>query len=490
MPRRRLPSAIRALLALCLLIGGLLGLRSPATASPAAAPTIIPGRLIEVRAGDAVTAAPIRARLRPNAPRTATINVTYNGFTPESQAAFQAAVDIWSASITSTVPIEVVANWTQLGPGVLGSAGPSLFIRDWTAGTPPPRAATWYPIALANKLAGVDLSTQTHDINANFSSVFANWYFGTDGATPAGQYDFMSVVLHELGHGLGFVGSASVNSGNGSWGQGSGFPFVYDRFTENGAGAAIINTGAFPNPSAALAAQLQGADLFFDGPQAAASNGGSRPKLYAPGTWIQGSSYSHLDEATFPAGNPNALMTPQIGTAEAIHYIGPVTVGMFRDMGWEIDAPEPPASADLALTQAVTPAVILPGRLITYTLTLRNNGAVNAENVAVRDPIPAAITVERAIGSSGWTCVISTSGNSTVVDCHHSSLPPGEATLTIQGRVDGAAPAGTVLSNTATVSAQTADPDSGNNAATLQRTVGSVVYAPIIEDARPPSPAR
>jgi hypothetical protein len=198
-----------------------------------------------------------------------------------------------------------------------------------------PQAGTWYAVALAEKLGGADLNPTTDpDINANFSSAFPNWYFGTDGNTPPGQYDFVSVVLHELGHGLTFAGSMTVSSGQGSWGSGSGFPFVFDRFAENGAGQSLLNTTLFPNPSAALATQLQSNSVFFDGPQAVAANGGTRPPLYAPASWIQGSSYSHLNESTYPPANQNSLMTPEIGTAEAIHNPGPVTLGMFRDMGW------------------------------------------------------------------------------------------------------------------------------------------------------------
>lgn len=52
--------------------------------------------------------------------QTATINVTYNGFTPEAQTAFQYAVDIWADLIKADVPIDVVANFTPLE--TLGSA--------------------------------------------------------------------------------------------------------------------------------------------------------------------------------------------------------------------------------------------------------------------------------------------------------------------------------------------------------------------------------
>lgn len=265
-------------------------------------------------------------------PATATFVVTYNGFTPQAQAAFQHAVDIWSSILTSTVPIHVTANWTPLGPGILGSAGASTLYRDFPNA---PQAGTWYNVALAEKLAGTDLNVTTDpDIIANFSSAIPNWYFGTDGNPPSGQFDLVTVVLHELGHGLTFVGSMTVASGQGSWGSGSGFPFIYDRFAENGAGQSLLNTSLFPNPSSALATQLQSNSVFFNGPQAVVVNGGTRPPLYAPGSWIQGSSYSHLDESVYPAGDPNSLMTPAFAMAEAIHNPGPVALGMFRDMGW------------------------------------------------------------------------------------------------------------------------------------------------------------
>ena len=55
---------------------------------------------------------------------------------------------------------------------------------------------------MANKLSGIDLAPNDDDIVANFNSSF-NWYLGTDGNAGM-QFDLMTVVLHELGHGLGF----------------------------------------------------------------------------------------------------------------------------------------------------------------------------------------------------------------------------------------------------------------------------------------------
>jgi hypothetical protein len=41
-----------------------------------------------------------------------------------------------------------------------------------------------------------------------------------------------------------------------------------------------------------------------------------------------------MDESTYPAGNPNSLMTFALGQAEAIHNPGPLVLGMLEDSGW------------------------------------------------------------------------------------------------------------------------------------------------------------
>ena len=99
-----------------------------------------------------------------------------------------------------------------------------------------PWQIVWYADALANKKAGRQLDSAP-DVVANFSSSFTNWHFGT-GPAPAGKYDFQSVVTHELGHGVGFLGLGSVSGGLGTV-KHSGSPSAYDLFTELGTGAAL-----------------------------------------------------------------------------------------------------------------------------------------------------------------------------------------------------------------------------------------------------------
>src|SRR5262245_64238264 len=135
---------------------------------------------------------------------TSTILVQYTGFTPQAQAAFQAAVDIWQSQLTSPVTMVVTAEYTNLGSGsLLGQAGATTIHGNFQNA---PKPSTWFLSALANKLAGSDLNGGAEEIHAQFNSNRTDWYFGTDGHPPVNQIDFESVVMHELGHGLGFLG--------------------------------------------------------------------------------------------------------------------------------------------------------------------------------------------------------------------------------------------------------------------------------------------
>lgn len=248
-------------------------------------------------------------------------------------------MDIWQTQISSNVPIVIDATFADLGSsGLLGSAGSSA-----TRTLPNiPRASTWFPFPTANKIAGREVGASfgptTSHIRANFNST-ANWSYATDGIPQAGRVDFISVVLHEVGHGLGFLGSASVNSsGLGSVGA-SGSPYIFDVSVVDSAGTSILNAASYPDGSAGLASLLTGTGLsgpgiFWNGAGGlAASAGSGAPRLYSPPGYQGGSTYSHLDDATYPPGNINSLMTHAIGSAEVIHTPGPIVNGMFADMG-------------------------------------------------------------------------------------------------------------------------------------------------------------
>ncbi len=254
-------------------------------------------------------------------------------FPENARAAFDAAAAVWAGLLTSSVPITIRACWASLTGGTLGYSGGGNLYRDFPNA---PQSGTWYTESLANALRGADNGPGSFDMHITYNQNFS-WYFGTDGNTPAGQHDFMSVVLHEIGHGLNFAGSMNYSGGSGSWGYNTGYPNVYDTLMRDGSGNGLTNTGVYPNPSTTLGTALTSNNLWFHGADAMAANGGQRVKMYAPGTWAPGSSYSHLDYATF-AGTVNRLMVYAISSGSSIHDPGPVTLGLLKDLGWPSSA--------------------------------------------------------------------------------------------------------------------------------------------------------
>lgn len=141
--------------------------------------------------------------------------------------AFQFAADLWGATLDSNVQVRVNAAFNPLGANVLGSAGTTFVFSDFGGVFPFPGAQfgnTWYHSALADKRAGAELNPGFADINAQFSSNF-NFYLGLDNNHGA-LNDLVVVVLHELGHGLGF--SAFVNSSTGA--NFAGRTDIFSRF--------------------------------------------------------------------------------------------------------------------------------------------------------------------------------------------------------------------------------------------------------------------
>jgi len=255
-------------------------------------------------------------------------------FPAAAKTAFNAAAAIWTSTLQSSVPITISACWANLGsPTILGYSGGADSYRDYPEF---PKANTWYESSLANALHGSDLDATKFDDYITYNSNFT-WYYGTDGLPPAGTYDLVTVAAHEIAHGLNFSGTANNSGGTGSYGYG-GYPNIYDTFMEDSGGTKLTS---YVNPSAALGTLLTSGSLWFNGSNANAANGG-RVKIYAPGTWSSGSSYSHLDEIF--NGTINDMMTYSVASGSANHNPGPVTTGLLKDLGWVLAGTTPAVS--------------------------------------------------------------------------------------------------------------------------------------------------
>ncbi len=261
------------------------------------------------------------------------IIVEYSLFPQDAKKAFEYAVSIWESIIESPVPIYVQANWRTLATNVLGSCGPESYYQNFEN---VPHENRYYPVAIAEKITKSEITgPELPDITADFNKSI-NWYFGTDLNTPDSLYDFTTVVLHELAHGLGFTGFFFVSGNEGSYGyEDFGDAAAFDLLVIKNTGEQLTDTLIFPNQSSKLKDALTSGNLYANSPVAVADGNGFQPRLYVPSIWDDGSSIYHLNDAHYPSTNPNSLMTHAIGKAEAVHDPGPLTRGIMADIGWK-----------------------------------------------------------------------------------------------------------------------------------------------------------
>ena len=249
--------------------------------------------------------------------------VKYNNFPEWAKKEVQAAVDVWAANFSSSVPITVDASWGRSSSwGILGSARPTNFYSGF-AGAPDP--SLWYTSALANSLAGKDLDKANPEMIIQVNSGAA-WNTRGDGAPSTSEYDLESVFLHEIAHGLGFLSNDSYDSyyGVASLDQ----PTPYDAYAQTSDGRRLAD---LPSPSLELAQALT-SSLVWAGPLAIKANNGVKPKLYTPTRYEAGSSTSHLDEATFSKTGLDSVMTPNLDAGEIFKEPGPLLLAMMEDM--------------------------------------------------------------------------------------------------------------------------------------------------------------
>lgn len=178
-----------------------------------------------------------------------------------------------------------------------------------------------------NKLiSGVDANGAAADGTIDWNFAYG-WGLGDSVGTN--EYDFASTAMHELLHSFGllsYIDERGKNTGR-SWA-------VMDGFIVTSTGAKPIDSGYRWNT--AYDGNLTGAKggLFFGGAHAVAAYGGVVP-LFTPNPWSEGSSVSHLDDATFTDANQK-MMNASTGTGLGIRVLSPVEVGILRDLGFTV----------------------------------------------------------------------------------------------------------------------------------------------------------
>lgn len=293
------------------------------------------------------------------------------------------AAEIWGGLLDSNVDIRIAIS--TIGGCVFGGyTSVASVVRDF-AGAPFPN--TWYPIALANKLAGVDLCpeggscTSSEDINILLARD-CGWYLGLH-SVPPGTRDWVSLMLHETAHGLGFTTPMNIFTGE----KLMGLDDIYMRKLED------HETGKlYPNMTDGerLAGNMNPPNLHWIGPSVVAASGilssGAHPSghvemLAYSGGVIFGTSVYH-----FGASSPPQLMGPAVPPTQDVG----LALEVMRDLGWFAESP--PAwqcypARDLKDPQFAPVSVLQSDAIGSRTATLRKPVMLcNSANVGTGQP--------------------------------------------------------------------------------------------------------
>jgi len=260
--------------------------------------------------------------------------------TSTERTATEYALSLWSKELAGVVPIDIKVDLIDMGdPYILGCSYDRPFFFN-------PQTKTWYPITLWNQLVGYNASSLNHikiEMNSGFS-----WYLGTDGNPSYSQCDYVTTMLHEVNHGLGFADNLFYNDG---YPQYNGHFYWYSEDMEY---IYIGEEGDDDDPNAFCRQLFQGlsgpciteltasqrvalvtsGNLYAGRPgsKLLEANGGSRVKMYAPNPYQPGSSISHWDDYS-----PFSTFMEHATDGSAYHTIGSREIGMLLDMGWTVN---------------------------------------------------------------------------------------------------------------------------------------------------------
>ncbi len=371
--------------------------------------------------------------------------------------AVQHAANLMGSIITSAIDIKVNVEFNSLGgtatSAPLAGASTAFVDRNFTNA---PIANTWYPIALAEKISGTNITTigGTHEINmtvnvdvdGSFILGSQKWYYGFDSTPPGTDIDFITVALHELIHGLGFSSFVELLTGAKLKSGSTGYDDTYMRLLEHH-GATPAD---YPSMTDAqrISASVSDTLLHWTGTTVSANlaavtagKTGTHIHMYAPTTAETGSSVSHFNTTV----TPNEMMEPNYTSAD--HNIG-LAAYLLTDIGWGTTNINSNA-IDLQVTQTDSNTNISIGANETYNLVITNNAASTATEVVITNMLPTGSTYVSATPGTG-SCFQSNS----IVTCHLGNMA-SSATI----NVAIIATLNTAGTNTNTVFVDSVNPD-------------------------------
>jgi uncharacterized repeat protein (TIGR01451 family) len=130
-------------------------------------------------------------------------------------------------------------------------------------------------------------------------------------------------------------------------------------------------------------------------------------------------------------------------------------------------------SADLSVTNSVSPVPVQASGTLTYTQVVTNAGPSPATTATFTESTPANTTFTSITAPTGWTCTTPIAGGTGTINCTNPSDATGSGTFTLKLGVNAGTTHGTAINDTVTVASATTDPNSANNTATASDVVAA-----------------
>ncbi len=267
---------------------------------------------------------------------------TGDGFDDPTYGASRRSTAAAVATYINTVLNETVSSTIDVDFRDSGSAGNSALAWAGTFWqTIPNRYDNGY--AFSHITTGIDPSGANPDI---FVTVDFGYTWNSELDAPTGgEMDLFSVLLHEITHGLGFVGLVESDGTSSLSGGNPGvFTVLTDGFTRVTGSVDLWNSSF---TFVGSAADLISDDVAFSGTNATAANSGVNPKIYAPSTWAGGSSMTHWDTDTFP----NLVMKHSVIYGTQVRTYGAIDIAALKDIGYS-SAADPSAIPEATLSSS------------------------------------------------------------------------------------------------------------------------------------------
>ena len=199
--------------------------------------------------------------------------------------------------------------------------------------------SSWYGHTggLALTPAQYMIQTGSDSLNTDGVIIFGStqsWYTGTDGKPGSGQFDTVSIALHEIGHLMGMVDSYGYQS-NRRWGIREGVHGSYD-LTRWDTYLRDQNGNAPAARPAAESFDEMGVPRYV-GPAGQAANAGNPIGVCGliGGQFSNGSTLAHVQEP----GRDDALMYYAIAPGAVRQGLYDFEAGIFTDLGWTFRLP-------------------------------------------------------------------------------------------------------------------------------------------------------